>query len=126
VYVIFDNERAVKFLLGSCVYDYNQGDHSFYYKVSSARMRRKEVQVIPWQLANSNFVRNGCNLQMASNTVFVGSLHGMMTAEGLAKVMEDLFGGVVAASVDTGQSCSEMSVSYSTHFRFFNIFLKFS
>ena len=81
VYVIFDNERAVKFLLGSCVYDFNHGNHSFYYKVTSSRMRQKEVQVIPWQLANSNFVRNGCNLQMASNTVFVGSLHGMMTAE---------------------------------------------
>ncbi|OQV18229.1 Cytoplasmic polyadenylation element-binding protein 1 [Hypsibius exemplaris] len=101
VYLIFDNDRAVKHLLGSCAYDFNGGNHNFYYKVTSSRMRQKEVQVIPWQLVNSNFVRHGFNLQMACNTVFVGSLHGMMTAEGLAKVMGDLFGGVVAASIDT-------------------------
>lgn len=32
-----------------------------------------------------------------SKTVFVGGLHGMLSAKGLATVMNDLFGGVVYA-----------------------------
>lgn len=34
-------------------------------------------------------------------TVFVGALHGMLNAEGLARVMNDLFGNVIYAGVDT-------------------------
>ena len=30
-----------------------------------------------------------------AKTVFVGALHGMLSAEGLASIMNDLFGGVV-------------------------------
>ena len=34
-------------------------------------------------------------------TIFVGALHGMLTAQGLANIFDDLFGGVVYAGVDT-------------------------
>ena len=34
-------------------------------------------------------------------TVFVGALHGMLTAEGLCNIFNDLFSGVVYAGVDT-------------------------
>ena len=34
-------------------------------------------------------------------TVFVGALHGMLNAEGLARIMNDLFGGVLHAGLDT-------------------------
>ena len=36
-----------------------------------------------------------------SKTVFVGALHGMMNAEGLSHIMNDLFGNVVYAGIDT-------------------------
>jgi cytoplasmic polyadenylation element-binding protein len=101
--LIFDTEKSVKQLLGSCNYDFNQGHHNWYFKVASKRMRVKEVQVIPWQLADASYVRNGCMTTFGTKTVFVGSLHGMLTAEGLAKVLDDLFQGVVAATVDTGE-----------------------
>ncbi|OWA50021.1 Cytoplasmic polyadenylation element-binding protein 1 [Hypsibius exemplaris] len=101
LYLIFDTEKSVKHLLGTCNYDFNQGHHNWYYKVSSKRMRVKEVQVIPWQLADASYVRNGCMTTFGTKTVFVGSLHGMLTAEGLAKVLDDLFQGVVAATIDT-------------------------
>lgn len=103
LYLIFDTEKSVKQLLGSCNYDFNQGHHNWYYKVASQRMRVKEVQVIPWQLADASYVRNGCMTTFGTKTVFVGSLHGMLTAEGLAEVLDDLFGGVVAATIDTGK-----------------------
>jgi hypothetical protein len=34
-------------------------------------------------------------------TVFVGALHGMLTAEALFTIMNDLFGGVVYAGIDS-------------------------
>jgi len=37
----------------------------------------------------------------ANKTIFVGALHGMLTAEGLAKVMNDLFDNVVYSGIDT-------------------------
>ncbi len=36
-----------------------------------------------------------------NKTVFVGALHGMLNAEGLAHIMNDLFGNVVYAGIDT-------------------------
>ena len=35
------------------------------------------------------------------NQVFVGGLHGMLTATGLSNVMNDLFGNVVYVEIDT-------------------------
>ncbi len=37
----------------------------------------------------------------SSNTVFVGALHGMITAEALRNIMNDLFGNVTFAALDT-------------------------
>ena len=42
VYLIFDSEKSVKALLASCTHDFcNGGD--WYFKISSRRMRCKEV-----------------------------------------------------------------------------------
>ncbi|PRD34612.1 UNVERIFIED_CONTAM: cpeb1-b [Trichonephila clavipes] len=59
------------------------------------------VQVIPWVISDSNFVHCPSQRLDPSKTVFVGALHGMLNAEGLALVMNDLFGGVVYAGIDT-------------------------
>lgn len=56
-----------------------------------------KVQIIPWDLRDSNYVKDMSVKLDPSRTVFVGALHGMLTAEGLAKIMNDLFGGVVFA-----------------------------
>ena len=37
----------------------------------------------------------------ASKTVFVGALHGMLSAECLSNIFQDLFKGVVYAGIDT-------------------------
>lgn len=59
------------------------------------------MQVIPWVLADSNFVRSPSQRLDPSRTVFVGALHGMLNAEALAAILNDLFGGVVYAGIDT-------------------------
>lgn len=60
-------------------------------------MKAKEVQVIPWTLNDTNWVRSISQKLDPEKTVFVGGLHGMLNAQGLAEVMNDLFDGVVYA-----------------------------
>jgi len=99
LYVIFEHEKQVRSLLAACTQDFDNGG-SWYYKVSSRRMRNKEVQVIPWFISDTGYVR--CQQRLdPQKTVFVGALHGMLNAEGLAKVFNDLFGGVIYAGIDT-------------------------
>lgn len=52
-------------------------------------------------LGDSNFVRCPSQQLVPSKTVFVGALHGMLNAEAVAVVMNDLFGGVMYAGIDT-------------------------
>lgn len=103
VYLIYESERFVKALLQACTQDFGAGSHpeKYYYQLSSRRMRFKEVQVIPWVLADSNYIRNQPGRPDLNRTVFVGALHGMLTAEGLAKIMNDLFNGVVYVGIDS-------------------------
>jgi len=100
VYVVLEGEGAVPALLSQCTVDYSGGG-GFYFRLTSRRSRAKEVQVIPWLLSDSNFVRCSSQRLDPSKTVFVGALHGVLTAEGLAQVFADLFGGVVYAGIDT-------------------------
>eukprot|EP00092_Neocalanus_flemingeri_P012941 GFUD01013940.1.p1 GENE.GFUD01013940.1~~GFUD01013940.1.p1 ORF type:complete len:464 (-),score=93.01 GFUD01013940.1:742-2133(-) len=101
LYVIFENESSVTSLLSQCTHDYSSSGGSWYFRVSSRRMRSKEVQVIPWVLGDSNYVRCPSQRLDPQKTVFVGALHGMLNAEGLAHIFNDLFGGVVYAGIDT-------------------------
>ena len=97
VYIVFDHERNVSHLLSQC----SRNNAAYYFKISSRRMRSKEVQIIPWVLDDSNFIKNPKQKLDPKKTVFVGALHGMLNAEILAKIFNDLFGGVVYAGIDT-------------------------
>ncbi|KAG8145004.1 hypothetical protein E2320_013388 [Naja naja] len=102
-YLVFESEKSVRALLQNCSRDMlsPSGLSEYYFKMSSRRMRCKEVQVIPWVLADSNFVRSPTQRLDPGKTVFVGALHGMMNAEALAGILNDLFGGVIYAGIDT-------------------------
>ncbi|XP_034988009.2 cytoplasmic polyadenylation element-binding protein 1 isoform X1 [Zootoca vivipara] len=102
-YLVFESEKSVRALLQNCSRDVlsPSGLSEYYFKMSSRRMRCKEVQVIPWVLADSNFVRSPTQRLDPGKTVFVGALHGMLNAEALAGILNDLFAGVVYAGIDT-------------------------
>ena len=100
VYLTFDSERSVKAPLMSCTHD-PMDAAQYYFRVSSRRMRDKEVQVISWALSDSNSIRCPSPRLDPSRTVFVGGLHGLINADILAHIMNDLFGGVVYAGIDT-------------------------
>ncbi|XP_076854471.1 cytoplasmic polyadenylation element-binding protein 1 isoform X1 [Brachyhypopomus gauderio] len=103
VYLVFEAEKSVRGLLQACTQDllHPEGYSEYYFKMSSRRMRCKDVQVIPWVISDSNYVRCPSQRLDPSNTVFVGALHGMLNAEALASIMNDLFGGVMYAGIDT-------------------------
>lgn len=103
VYLMFVDERSVPALLRICSPGPFHPDDSreYYFKMSSRKMRFKDVQVIPWVLADSNFARCPSQRLVPNKTVFVGALHGMLNAEALALIMNDLFGGVIYAGIDT-------------------------
>ncbi|KAG7473310.1 hypothetical protein MATL_G00094390 [Megalops atlanticus] len=102
-YLVFESEKSVRGLLQACTQDLFPHDDycEYYFKMSSRRMRCKDVQVIPWVISDSNYMPVPSHRLDPNKTVFVGALHGMMTAEVLAGVMDDLFGGVVYAGIDT-------------------------
>ncbi|CAD6995301.1 unnamed protein product [Ceratitis capitata] len=103
VYIIFESDKQVKALLSACVLQVDDS-HSggiYYFKISSRRIKAKDVEVIPWIIADSNFVKSTSQKLDPTKTVFVGALHGKLTAEGLAKIMDDLFDGVLYAGIDT-------------------------
>ncbi|XP_077448752.1 cytoplasmic polyadenylation element-binding protein 1-like isoform X1 [Stigmatopora argus] len=103
VYLVFENEKSVRALLHACSQDpfHPEDNREYYFKMSSRRMRCKDVQVIPWVISDSNYVRFPTQRLDPSKTVFVGALHGMLNAEALATIMNDLFGGVMYAGIDT-------------------------
>ncbi|KAM6979504.1 cytoplasmic polyadenylation element-binding protein 1 [Aplochiton taeniatus] len=103
VYLVFENEKSVRGLLQACTQDllHPEDNGEYYFKMSSRRMRCKDVQVIPWVISDSNYVRCPSQRLDPSKTVFVGALHGMLNAEALASIMNDLFGGVMYAGIDT-------------------------
>ncbi|KAM7359427.1 polyadenylation element binding protein orb isoform 1-T2 [Cochliomyia hominivorax] len=104
VYIIFESDKQVKALLSACAVqadDPSNGHAIFFFKISSRRIKSKDVEVIPWLIGDSNFVKSTSQKLDPTKTVFVGALHGKLTAEGLAKIMDDLFDGVLYAGIDT-------------------------
>ncbi|XP_050068318.1 uncharacterized protein LOC126556837 [Anopheles maculipalpis] len=121
VYIIFESDKQVKALLQACTYTNTghngsmHGNHGglnsathlsqtgtkINFKISSKRIKSKDVEVIPWNIADSNYVKSSSQKLDPTKTVFVGALHGQLTAEGLAMIMNDLFDGVVYVGIDT-------------------------
>ena len=100
LYLIFESDKQVKSLINACTHDFSNGG-KYYFALNQSRYRPKDVQVIPWNTNDVNYVRSPSARLDTSKTVFVGALHGMLTAEGLACILEDLFGNVVYVGIDT-------------------------
>jgi len=55
------------------------------------------VEVIPWAISESNYTKCQGAKITGDKTIFVGALHGMLNAEALALIMDNLFDGVAYA-----------------------------
>lgn len=124
VYIIYESESSVQRMLADCRKEIkNGGEHYFYTiiipvtnvtnngglntnMVSGKRTKAKEVEVIPWNQEDTSYVPQNKAASLPSKidsrtTIFVGALHGMLNAHGLAKVMNESFGEVIHAGLDT-------------------------
>lgn len=106
VYMIFEDERAVAALLHECSQEIG-GAGEWYFKIRAQRSKSTEirqVQIIPWVTSDSLFCDDDSILETGiepKRTVFVGALHGMMTAQVLHSIMQDCFGSVECVQLDT-------------------------
>lgn len=106
VYMIFEDERAVASLLHECSQEIG-GAGEWYFKIRAQRSKSTEirqVQIIPWVTSDSLFCDDESLLETGiepKRTVFVGALHGMMTAQVLHAIMQDCFGSVECVQLDT-------------------------
>ncbi|CAH8845703.1 unnamed protein product [Trichobilharzia szidati] len=98
-YLIFEEETSVSKLLANCFENPDKGGN--YYKMSSPKFVSKDVQVIPWVLSDDRFSNSTPKPEDMKRSVFVGALHALITAEALVKIMDDIFGNVVYATLDT-------------------------
>lgn len=130
VYIIFEHESAVQRMLADCRKEIKNGGEHYFYTIfipptnnnnnsnnhngnyyfnnnlSNKRGKAKEVEVIPWNQEDTSYVPQNKTSALpakidAKTTIFVGALHGMLNAHGLAKVMNEVFGEVIHAGLDT-------------------------
>uniref|UniRef100_A0A1B0DG66 Uncharacterized protein n=1 Tax=Phlebotomus papatasi TaxID=29031 RepID=A0A1B0DG66_PHLPP len=95
-YLIFNEEDQVRKLLEICDVRMDDGKQKYFY--------RKEAEVIPWIEADSTYIKPTMQNLDPMTTVFVGALHGKLTAEGLATIMDELFDGVIYAAIDVDKN----------------------
>jgi len=100
-HIVFHNAKSVCTLLDNCSRQSQAGNCTDYFiHFETATGSRKTVEVIPWNIGDNNYALRPPQQLDSKKTIFVGNLHGTMTARYLWRLMEDLFGGVVYAGVD--------------------------
>ncbi|CAF4363401.1 unnamed protein product [Rotaria sp. Silwood2] len=124
VYAVYENEESVHKILHTCSTrtdrTLDDGRCEYYLDVYSQRAssRRKSIQIIPWFVEDSQWIAEGDytsngygnweqrlnSTECINRTVFVGALHGMMTAYALARICHELFGDVEHAAIDTDRN----------------------
>ena len=82
-HLVMENEDALKKLLRDCEMDH-EGEHIWFNL--QKRGARKEIEIIPWFTEDSIWQVEGKKAENRK-TVFVGGLHGTMTATVIKNMM---------------------------------------
>jgi len=96
-FLLFHEESSVQSLIDACI----QGDDKLYLCVSSPTIKDKPVQIRPWRLSDADFVLDSTLALDPRRTVFVGGVPRPLKASELANIMNNLYGGVCYAGIDT-------------------------
>uniref|UniRef100_A0A6G1SQ08 Putative RNA-binding protein orb2 n=1 Tax=Aceria tosichella TaxID=561515 RepID=A0A6G1SQ08_9ACAR len=96
-FLLFQEESSVQSLIDSCF----QEEDKLYLCVSSPTIKDKPVQIRPWRLSDSDFVLDSTLTLDPRKTVFVGGVPRPLKASELATIMNNLYGGVCYAGIDT-------------------------
>lgn len=106
VYCIFETQEKVKQLLDDSEFKYDQrtGEAKWFCRISSKEKTNKRCEIKPWNVKDGSFINQKVDNNLKCKTLFVGALHGMITAKGLSKVIDELFGDVVSVDIDTDKN----------------------
>lgn len=96
-FLLFQEESSVQALIDACL----QEDDKLYLCVSSPTIKDKPVQIRPWRLSDADFVLDSTLALDPRKTVFVGGVPRPLKASELATVMNNLYGSVCYAGIDT-------------------------
>lgn len=96
-FLLFHEESSVQALIDACL----QEDDKLYLCVSSPTIKDKPVQIRPWRLSDADFVLDSTLALDPRKTVFVGGVPRPLKASELANIMNNLYGGVCYAGIDT-------------------------
>ncbi|VDN06627.1 unnamed protein product [Thelazia callipaeda] len=133
VYMIFAKIGAVTELLQDCSREFGSAGE-WYFKLTIERPNRVEirlVQIIPWVMTDSLYCSRPNVVLEPKRTVFVGALHGMITAKQtllmvlikvLFAIMRDVYGDVLFVGIDTDRlkyPIGSARVTFSTESAYF-------
>uniref|UniRef100_A0A2A6CHN8 Cytoplasmic polyadenylation element-binding protein 3 n=1 Tax=Pristionchus pacificus TaxID=54126 RepID=A0A2A6CHN8_PRIPA len=124
VYMIFDHEHSVRHLLRDCSQEFGSAGE-WYFRLKAKRnntIETRQVQIIPWVVSDASYVEDPGDRLDAKKTVFVGALHGMITAHVLFSIMNELYGKVVFVGIDTDKykyPIGSGRVTFSSHSSYF-------
>lgn len=96
-FLLFHEESSVQALIDACLHE----DDKLYLCVSSPTIKDKPVQIRPWRLIDADFVLDSTLALDPRKTVFVGGVPRPLKASELANIMNNLYGGVCYAGIDT-------------------------
>lgn len=99
-FLLFQDEMSVQRLMEACM----EEEGKFYWCISSTSTKDKparRVQIRPWCLVDSDFLMDASQPLDLRKTIFVGGVPRPLRAVELALSMEQLYGGVCYAGIDT-------------------------
>lgn len=96
-FLLFHEESSVQALIDACL----QEEDKLYLCVSSPTIKDKPVQIRPWRLSDADYVLDSTLALDPRKTVFVGGVPRPLKASELANIMNNLYGGVCYAGIDT-------------------------
>ncbi|KHN72990.1 Cytoplasmic polyadenylation element-binding protein 3 [Toxocara canis] len=103
VYMIFESESCVKKLIADCCEEFGSAGE-WYFKLKLRRGQTNEirqVQVIPWVILDAEYATDRDVRIDPKKTVFVGGLHGTLTAQSLYWIMAEVYGNALFVAIDT-------------------------
>ncbi|VDM47801.1 unnamed protein product [Toxocara canis] len=103
VYMIFESESCVKKLIADCCEEFGSaGEWFFKLKLRRGQTNEiRQVQVIPWVILDAEYATDRDVRIDPKKTVFVGGLHGTLTAQSLYSIMAEVYGNALFVAIDT-------------------------
>lgn len=97
VFIVYEKEQSVHALRDACIVE----DDQYFMEVLNVLQQPKLVQVRPWMLAEADYVVQPFIHINLRSAIFIGGVPRPIRAVELAHMIDELYGNVVMAGIDT-------------------------